>query len=203
VSTDFISSLRAPGPAFQKNGVFTVGYVGRLAPVKGVDLITEAFVKTKEPSARLRIVGWEPENAQTPYARRIQDLAGLDNRITLVPRSKFSGTIEEYRGLSLLVIPSVWMETGPLTLFEALALGVPVYGSNRIGQLAMLKEKGRVVEPNTVEAWGRALQEAFDLWRSGAWRQVIERAHCNGELRTMKKVSEEMAEHYKRALARG
>jgi glycosyltransferase involved in cell wall biosynthesis len=58
--------------------------------------------------------------------------------------------------LSLLAIPSVWLETGPLTLLEALQAGVPVYGSARIGQRGCSSSYGRVIEPNTPARLGHA-----------------------------------------------
>jgi hypothetical protein len=43
-------------------------------------------------------------------------------------------------------------------LFEGLAAGVRVLGSERIGQSSVLREHGRVVIPNTAAAWCRELE---------------------------------------------
>jgi len=201
VSMDFNSAIETAQPRAPRaeSDVFTIGYVGRLVPVKGAHILMEGFSQTQEPKARLRIVGWEPENAERAYGRRIRELAAKDARIMLVPKTGLGGTIEEYRHLSLLAIPSVWMETGPLTLFEALAVGVPVYGSKRIGQLGLLRERGRTVEPNTLESWRKALEEAFALHQRGNWAAEVERAFGHGRLRTMGDVAEEMLQHYRSA----
>ena len=199
VSMDFnaaIETTQARAPKIDGDD-FTVGYVGRVVPVKGTHILMEGFSQTKEAKARLRIVGWEPENAESSYGRKIRELAEKDARIALVPKTGLDETIAEYRHLSLLAIPSVWMETGPLTLFEALAVGVPVYGSERIGQLGLLRARARTVEPNTPESWRKALEDAFARHRRGDWPAEVEHARGEGRLRTMGNVAEEMIEHYR------
>jgi glycosyltransferase involved in cell wall biosynthesis len=93
----------------------------------------------------------------------------------------------------LLAIPSTCKETGPLTLLEALAVDVPVYGSNRLGQLNLLREYGRIVEPNTPTAWQAALTDALAQWRQGAWSKK----RTSPPIRTMTDVSKEMATCYR------
>ncbi len=172
---------------------FVVGFVGRAVEIKGPHILMEGFSKMKADEARLRIVGWDTDHTDLPYARRLQQLAQADSRIELVPKKSFSDTLAEYQRLSLLAIPSVWMETGPLTLLEALALGVPVYGSNRLGQLNLLREHGRIVEPNTPAAWHAALTDALALWKQGAWSKK----RTSSPLRTMADVAAEMAKCYR------
>jgi glycosyltransferase involved in cell wall biosynthesis len=175
---------------------FVVGCVGRVVEIKGVHILMEGFSKVKADEARLRIVGWDPDHTDLPYARKLRKMADLDPRIELVPKKSFTDTMAEYRRLSLLAIPSVWMETGPLTLLEALALDVPVYGSNRIGQLNLLREQGRIVEPNTPAAWQVALTDALAQWRQGLWSKN----KVTSPIRTMKDVVTEMAKSYRRII---
>jgi glycosyltransferase involved in cell wall biosynthesis len=197
VSNMFVSALSSQPISEGKGEYFTVGYIGRMTAIKGMHILMEGFSQTLGANARLRIVGWEPENAETPYSRQISELARRDKRINLIPRTGLAGTMAAYRKLDLLAIPSVCMETGPLTLMEALALGVPVYGSSRIGQLKLLQERGRIVEPNTPEGWRVALEEAYGLFQAGQWELERKRALGNGRpLRTMSEVAEEMASHY-------
>ncbi len=203
VSTDFVSAIAAiPANAVgSAKENFTVGCIGRLNPVKGVHLLVKAFTKLAPPAMRLRIVGWEPENAGTPYAAGIKKFAEADSRIALVPKTSLRETVREYCQLSLLAVPSIWLETGPLTLMEAAAAGVPVYGSSRIGQSRLLQERGRIVEPNTVEAWQQALAGAFERHQNGKWDQEILRARGNAPVRTMGTVATEMICSYREVLA--
>jgi glycosyltransferase involved in cell wall biosynthesis len=168
--------------------------VGRVTEVKGVHILMKGFSQMSSNETRLRIVGWEPDHANLPYARRLRQLAQVDSRIELVPKKSFNDTLAEYQRLSLLAIPSTWMETGPLTLLEALAVGVPVYGSNRIGQLNLLREHGRIVEPNTPAGWQAALTDALGLWKQGAWSKK----RMALPLRTMTEVAKETLGHYRK-----
>ena len=175
---------------------FVIGYVGRLVEVKGVHILMEAFSRLAEKEVRLRVVGWEPENAALAYARRIQKMAESDSRIELIPKTTFATTVAEYQKLSLLAIPSIWLETGPLTLLEALSMSIPVYGSNRIGQLDLLREFGQIVEPNTPDAWHAALTRALLQWRQGGWNAQRK----TSLMRTMAEVATQMATWYRRVI---
>ncbi len=200
VSGDFLSAVaKTRADTARKNeAAFTIGCLSRLTPLKGADIVMEAFSKIQEPRARFRMVGWEPENAGTPFGKKIKRLAESDRRITLVNKTNLLGTIQEYCQLSLLAIPSVWLETGPLTLLEALSLGLPVYGSSSIGQLKLLSQRGRVVQPNTPAGWLPVLSKAADLYKEGLWAQETARVENGPPIRTMKDVSNDMSREYKR-----
>lgn len=181
-------------PTVARSDHFVIGYVGRVVAEKGVHILMEAFSRLSASDARLRIVGWAADCAGTPYNQRLQKMAERDSRIELVPKVRFEQAIREYQRFSLLAIPSVCMETGPLTLLEALACGVPVFGSERIGQMQVLKEHGTVVAPNTPEAWVRELDHAYLRWQCGAWHRTGEPV----KVRTMTKVADEMARIYQK-----
>ena len=189
------SKLQAPSSKLQPQ--FVVGFVGRVVEIKGVHILMEGFSRMAGEEARLRIVGWDTDHTNLPYGRRLQQLAQADARIELVPKQSFAGTVEEYRKMSLLAVPSVSMETGPLTLLEALALGVPVYGSSRLGQLDILRKHGRIVEPNTPAGWHAALTDALKEFRNGKWAAHQERIRATVKLRSMADVAAEMGEQFK------
>jgi glycosyltransferase involved in cell wall biosynthesis len=183
------------GRRIQRSGnqrLFTVGYVGRVTPVKGVHLLVEAFAKTRHPHARLRIFGCGTTESEAPYQKRLKKLAGADARIAFIAKVPFDKMLDQYREMDLLAIPSIWLETGPLTLFEALAMGVPAWGSARIGQMDLLKKYGRVIEPNTAEVWRIALEEAFAQHRDSTWKKIEQPPRG----RSMADVAEEMMRLY-------
>lgn len=130
---------------------FNIGYVGRLVPGKGVDLLVEALGGL--PGAwRLHVVGNGPEadrlKAQT---RRL----GRGHRIT------FEGWLPSlrmpafYRDLDVLVLPSRsqpnWIEQFGRVLIEAMACGIPVIGSD-CGEIpTVIGDGGLVFAENNVE----------------------------------------------------
>ena len=176
---------------------FVVGFVGRVVEVKGPHILMEAFARLKSDQARLRIVGWDADQSVRPYDRRIKELARLDARIELVPKKSFNETLAEYQRLSLLAIPSTWMETGPLTLLEALGLGVPVFGSDRIGQLNLLRQYGCIVTPNTAAGWQAALAGALAEFKNGTWEARREVLRKTVKMLSMADVAGIMASRYR------
>jgi glycosyltransferase involved in cell wall biosynthesis len=192
VPMDFVRAVAQIGDRTRNPAYFTVGYVGRVTPVKGVHILVEAFARTEYKGARLRVYGGGDARSGEPYLRQLKTLVGSDPRIEFIPQLPFEAMLEEYQKLDLLAIPSVWLETGPLTLLEALALGVEVWGSARIGQMEVLREHGRVIEPNTVAAWQMTLEEAFARHN----REGQRRRHPVA-VRTMQDVTQEMVEIYK------
>jgi len=84
---------------------------------------------------------------------------------------------------------------------EALAVRVPVYGSNRVGQLNLLREHGRIVEHNTPAGWQAALSGALEEFRNGKWSAHQEQICNTMKLRTMADVAAEMAARYQAIFA--
>jgi len=119
-----------------------VGYVGVLAPHKGVHVLIDAFkqlVGRRPGSASLSIHGsaaWFPE-----YARRLRaDAQGWDVQFCGEFRPGDADAL--YRGLDVLVVPSLWWENAPLTIREAALAGIPVLGSNLGGMAESIAHFG-------------------------------------------------------------
>lgn len=106
-----------------------IGYLGQLAPQKGVHVLIEAMRQLPEVPIALRIYG-DP-HAFPSYAARLRQLAGDDPRIT------FAGT---YAGaaardavldrLDVTVVPSVWYENNPMSINESLGHRIPVLATD-------------------------------------------------------------------------
>ncbi len=129
-----------------------VVYVGRLTPEKGADLVAEAarraglpalFIGTGPLEARLRADGAEVLGWMSPAA------------VEAVLR----------RRARAVCAPSRWYETGPLTVYEALAQGLPVVASHRSGaaEKVVHGRTGFVVAPEP-----GALTEAFQALHDDA-----------------------------------
>lgn len=180
-----------------RDSFFTVAYIGRVVPVKGGDILINAFSRLVARDIRLKIFGW-PEVESGFFHRHIRAVAAQDERIQLIPRMPLEKMQIEYDNIDLLCIPSRGPETGPLVLFEAFQRGIPVYGSSLIGQISLLKQRGRVVEPNEETCWENHLCRAHDLWSRGKWGKERNRAFGVDPLRTMKDVASEVYSEYSR-----
>jgi glycosyltransferase involved in cell wall biosynthesis len=122
-------SIFSPAPRKAGRG-FIVGYVGRLVPEKGVDLLLEAL-DGLEGMWRAYILGSGPaRGALDAQARQL----GLADRVSFDSQIPSTQMPAYYRQLDALVVPSRtrtnWKEQFGRVLIEAMSSGVPVIGSD-------------------------------------------------------------------------
>ncbi len=108
---------------------FTIGYVGRLVPAKGVDLLLRALSELSG-DWRLRIVGGGPEReALLALAAAL----GIAARVQFSPQQPSVAMPAVYHTLDALVLPSRrtrrWQEQFGRVLTEAMACAIPVVGA--------------------------------------------------------------------------
>ncbi|RME97159.1 MAG: glycosyltransferase, partial [Chloroflexi bacterium] len=127
-----------PNWPVQKNpsSKIRVGYIGQLAPHKGVHVLVDAFCRLPDlAEAELTIYG-DPGHF-AGYAAQLR--AAAAERLDI----HFSGSFDNaqvsqvYRNLDVLVVPSIWYENSPNTILEAFAHQTPVITSN-LGGMAEL-----------------------------------------------------------------
>jgi glycosyltransferase involved in cell wall biosynthesis len=135
-------------------------YLGRLDPPKGLHVLIEALRLDKSLPVRIEIYGSAQGEGGAAYADRLQKLAMGDGRVEFkasVPSEEVISTMRRY---DAVVVPSQWLETGPLVVLEAFAAGVPVIASD-LGGIAELITNGLngfLVNPSRAEAWYKTLK---------------------------------------------
>ena len=135
-------------------------HLGRADRFKGTDLLIRAFQATPGVDAVLDIYGIVQGERGGALMDQFRALAATDRRIRLlpgVPHADVGAILAEYH---LVVVPSQWMETGPLVVLEAFAAGVPVLGSALGGVADKVLDgiDGVLVNPfDSHEDWSAAL----------------------------------------------
>ena len=137
-----------------------LAYVGRLHPTKGVHVALEAIAAERDLPIRIDVYGIAQDEEGSRYRDRLVALAGQDARVrfrTPVPADRVVETLGAY---DATVVPSQWLETGPLTVLESFAAGVPVLGSNLggIAELVTHDRDGWLVRHSDVGAWRSAMR---------------------------------------------
>ena len=119
-------------------------FVGRIQPLKGVDVAVEALSRLRDPRARMLIVGGSSGTEGDNHAAEVRDLItdrGLDNRITMVPPQPHHVLSTYYRAADVTIVPSR-SESFGLVALESAACGTPVVASD-VGGLRTLVDHGR------------------------------------------------------------
>ena len=143
----------ARGPAATITDAGKMLYLGRFTAEKGAIIAAEAAKHANLPAL---FVGEGPAEAAIRAANPAAEIRGW------VKADEVAGLIA--REARALVAPSKWPETGPLTIYEAMAVGVPVVGSDMSGAAEKIShgETGFIAAP-TVDAFAQALGQLGDI----------------------------------------
>jgi len=120
-----------------------IGYVGRLTPLKGVDLLATAFheISRMVPDARLLILGNGEQANLIQSLLREELLRGIVHMESDVSHEHLA---DYYRAMDLFVMPSRY-ENFSNAILEALACGVPFLASDVGGNRILAKAVGGVL----------------------------------------------------------
>lgn len=139
-------------------GTFTIGYVGRLVPEKGVLDLVEALAGLPA-CARLRLIGGGMLRPR--IEQRAREL-GLNGRIELRQGVSSTDVPAALRQIDVLALPSHtmpnWKEQFGRILIEAMSCAVPVVGSSS-GEIPNVIGAGGLVVPERDVAALRAVLE--------------------------------------------
>ncbi len=133
-------------------------YLARLVPEKGVHYLLEAFRQVKTDK-RLIIAGSGSDT--DGYIRRLEELAGDDERITFTGFVQGEVLHELYSNAYVYVLPSD-VEGMPLSLLEAMSYGNCCLVSDIPECTEVVEDKAAVFPRQNVEALRAALQKLCD-----------------------------------------
>ncbi len=135
---------------------WVIGYVGRLAYIKGIDLLARAFTSIRRtvPQARLLIIGSGEEEGKLRLCLKQEIAAGTVRLEADVPHASLP---DWYRAMDLFVMPSRY-ENYSNAVLEALACGVPFLASGIGGNRGVAETRGgRLFDPGSDESLTQTL----------------------------------------------
>ncbi len=118
-------------------------FVGRIQPLKGVDLAVRCLASLADPTTTLLIVGGPSGAGGEAELRRVHALVddlGLRERVRFVAPQPHEGLADYYRAADVCVVPSRTESFG-LVALEAAACGTPVVAA-AVGGLRSLVDDG-------------------------------------------------------------
>nr|WP_274636873.1 glycosyltransferase [Microbacterium bovistercoris] len=157
------TDLYAPVEKTRPSGDPVIGYVGRLEPHKGVDVLLRAIAA--HPSWQLRITG---DGSQRTELEALADALGVRDRVRFLGYAAGVELAKRYRELDVLAVPSLptpsWLEQFCRVAVEAMAAGVPVVASNSGAIPDVVGDAGILVPPGDSDALAAGLEAAVERW---------------------------------------
>lgn len=148
---------------------FTVGYLGRVAPEKGLHVLAEAYRLLRQsgdlPRARFEVAGYMAPDCR-PYLRKIEKQLKQTN---LGEEFRYHGVIDRaekitfLQQLDVMSIPATYDEPKGVSLLEAMACGVPLVQPRRGGFTEILEKTGSglLVQPDDPQSLADGIRELY------------------------------------------
>lgn len=152
----------------------TIGFVGRMLPGKGLDVLGNALAQIKSEPWNLLVVGDGPERNRFEASLSEYDLA---DRVRFTGAISYDSVPDFFQQMDVMVMPTQTTkrirEQFGRVLVEAMASGVPVIGSTCGAIPEVIAEAGLVVPEGDADQLAGALRR---LLADAALRQGLVRA---------------------------
>ena len=141
-------------PIIQKSKQFRIGYIGRLSPEKGIELMVEAFMKSNHQGYQLVIAG----EGNKQYVARLKDKFQLES-VHFIGKSN---PLDFFNLIDLLIVPSLWDEPFGRVVIESYVFHIPVLIADN-GGLSELHKLGvsKLFSTESFEPLQKLLNEYF------------------------------------------
>ena len=162
---------------------FTIGYLARITPEKGLHFLCEAYriLRSRIPSGKLHAAGYLAPEYKSFLSQVRTDLHswGLSGEFHYQGELDRHAKLDFLHNLSVLSVPEYYADPKGLFLLEAMAAGIPVVQPRR-GAFTEIVEAtggGMLVEPDNPEHLAHGL---LKLWKDPALRTELGRRGYEG-----------------------
>lgn len=168
-------------------------YLGRWDRAKGIHVAVAALRSLPEKmpvELSIYAIGAAEDDG---YEAEVRALAAGDPRIRFHLPRPHSEIAETLAAHDVLVVPSLWLETGPLVVLEAQAAGLYVLGSDLggIAELVAGTKAGELLRPGSVPDWAKAIERLVARKSEGPLPKF------QGLLRSQADVADDMIDLYR------
>lgn len=150
-------------------GVVKLGFFGRLDPTKGLDVLVKAMKLVPQLPVELHchlII----DAASRELMKPLLDKLTQDARILIHSPVAPDEVVQTMAGYDAVLVPSTWLETGPLVVLEAFAAGVPVLGSDLGGIAEWVVDgvNGQLLHAGRPQDWAEGISRFVNdaEWRT-------------------------------------
>lgn len=163
--------------AWDEQGAPVIGYLGRLVPDKGLDLLMRVLDRLQTPWRALFIGTGPMEATLRTWANRHPD------RVRICTTVKHDDVPQYLNAMDILCAPSQtmpnWKEQFGRMLIEAFACGVPIIGSDSGEIPYVIQDAGVVVGEKDEQGWFEALSDLLEspYQRAELGAQGLRRSH--------------------------
>lgn len=187
---------------------FTIGFLARIAPEKGLHVLCEAYRRLRLsdglPDSLLRAAGYHPPEHKSYFEDIRSNLSdwGLLHHFHYHGEVDRQGKLAFLKGLSVFSVPTPYEDPKGIFLLEAMAAGIPVVqpACGAFTEILDATGGGILVEPNNPEALARGI---LDIWKNPEMRRrLAERAYHNVRARyNVRQMAEKTVEVFEEAIA--
>ena len=162
-----VNTARFTPTSAEQEAPFTFGYLGRVAPEKGLHLLCDAYRDLRERGAlegcRVEVAGYlgaEHAAYWQSIEREVKEW-GLADEIHYRGELDLDQKVAFLQSLDLFVVPAVYDDPKGMSLIEAMACGVPVVAPRRGTYTEMLERTGGgvLIEPDQLSGLEETLQQ--------------------------------------------
>jgi glycosyltransferase involved in cell wall biosynthesis len=189
------TALTHPQPRMTRRATLPLklAFVGRLDATKGLHVVLDAIANLPGIPISLDVYGVAQGESGERYLEQARARVKGDARVRFRRPLEHHDVVPALSGYDATLVPSQWLETGPLVVLESFGAGTPVIGSQLGGIEELVRNgwDGILVKHDDVSAWSDLFSR---LVRSPS---VLDELRANvAPPRTMDDVARDMAALY-------
>ena len=184
------------GERLQRSGSdIRLAFIGRWNRIKGIDVLLTAMEKVG-PSVVLQLFGEQESWNNDSFAEEQGKKAKRLGNVEVMGRFDPAQLPDVLREIDALVLPSIWPENSPVSILEALALGVPVICADGEGMTNIVQHEINGLVFRSRDADDLAVQITRFANDASLRNRLRQGASC---VRTIDRDAEDFAQIYQNA----